>query len=325
MKSEPGLLHSFKLTESGEGIAIAHEDIKDALQGDSLIWLHFDSNQRNSRKLVEREFPHLDQIILSALFADETRPRILEYERGTLLILRGINLNENSEPEDMIAIRVWVEENRIITVRRRRLKAVQDMVERIDATKAPRTSGEFISVLTARLFERMEPFFTELDERLDSIEEQVIELPEPSERKEISDIRKEAIMYRRYIAPQRDVLAHLRISEQSWMDIVNKRKIQETMDHVIRYIEDLDTIRERAQIVKDELANVLSDRMNKNLYMLSVIAAIFLPLGFLTGLLGINLGGIPGAESQYAFFVFCGILTTVVAIQLLIFKKLKWF
>ena len=132
-------------------------------------------------------------------------------------------------------------------------------------------------------------------------------------------------MYRRYIAPQRDVLAHLRISEQSWMDIVNKRKIQETMDHVIRYIEDLDTIRERAQIVKDELANVLSDRMNKNLYMLSVIAAIFLPLGFLTGLLGINLGGIPGAESQYAFFVFCGILTTVVAIQLLIFKKLKWF
>lgn len=304
---------------------ISPGELPDALKSDSLIWLHFDSNKASSRNLVEKEFPHLDQIILSALFADETRPRILEYDKGTLLILRGINLNENAEPEDMIAIRVWVEENRIITVRRRKLKAVQDMVERIDAGKGPRNSGEFVSLLTSRLIERMEPFFTELDERLDSIEERVIELPEPSERKEISDIRKEAILYRRYIAPQRDVLAHLRISEQPWLDVVNKRKIQETMDHVIRYIEDLDTIRERAQIVKDELANALSDRMNKNLYMLSVIAAIFMPLGFLTGLLGINLAGIPGAENAHAFYVFCAILATVVTAQLLVFKKLKWF
>jgi zinc transporter len=325
MQSEFGLLHGYQITPSGEGIPLNPQDASRSLKDKFLTWLHFDANHPGSREFVEREMAHLDHIILSALFADETRPRILEYDKGTLLILRGINLNENAEPEDMISIRVWVEQTRIITVRRRRLKVVQDMVERLTTSKGPKSSGEFISMLTARLFERMEPIFTELDDRLDLIEERVIELPDTSERKEISDIRKEAILYRRYIAPQRDVMAHLRTSEQPWLDLMNKRKLQETMDHVIRYIEDLDTIRERAQIVKDELVNALSDRMNKNLYMLSVIAAIFLPLGFLTGLLGINLGGIPGAENGHAFYIFCGFLFATVTCQLLLFKKLKWF
>jgi zinc transporter len=56
-----------------------------------------------------------------------------------------------------------------------------------------------------------------------------------------------------------------------------------------------------------------------------VIAAIFLPLGFLTGLLGINLGGMPGAENPDAFWVFSGLLVAVVSLQIWIFKKLDWF
>ena len=66
-------------------------------------------------------------------------------------------------------------------------------------------------------------------------------------------------------------------------------------------------------------------RLNKNTYILSVIASIFLPLGFLTGLLGINIEGIPGATNQSAFYIFCGIITLITAIQVIIFKKLKWF
>ena len=65
--------------------------------------------------------------------------------------------------------------------------------------------------------------------------------------------------------------------------------------------------------------------MNKNMYVLSVISAIFLPLGFLTGLFGINIGGIPGVEDPNAFWVFSGILVVIVSLQIWIFKKLGWF
>jgi len=109
------------------------------------------------------------------------------------------------------------------------------------------------------------------------------------------------------------------------MDELAIKRLSESINHVTRFIEDLDAIRERAQIIKDELSNILADRLNRNMYLLSVIAAIFLPLGFLTGLLGVNIGGIPGVNNSYAFGFFCGILFVIVMIQIYIFKKNKWF
>lgn len=240
-------------------------------------------------------------------------------------ILRGVNLNADSRPEDMISIRIWIDAHRIVTVERRPLKATKDIYERLMNGKGPKNSGEFIGALASRLFDRMEPVFSDLDENLDEVEERVMENPNPEERQHITAIRKQAIVFRRYIAPQRDVIAHLRTSEMAWLEQMHKRRLQEVLDQVIRYVEDLDTIRERAQIVKDELSNALADRMNKNMYVLSVIAAVFLPLGFLTGLLGINVGGIPGADNTDAFYLFCGSLVALVIAQIIIFKKLKWF
>ncbi|MDB2376424.1 zinc transporter ZntB [Gammaproteobacteria bacterium] len=287
--------------------------------------MHLDINEASSKKWADAELTFLDPLTLDALFAEETRPRILEFDTGTLLILRGVNLNADAEPEDMVSIRLWIDSSKIISVRKRRLKAVTDLRERIEAGVGPHNAGDFITQLTSRLFERMEPVFTELDELLDDAEERVMEAADTKYRSQITDIRKQAIVFRRYIAPQRDVIAALRVSDMPWLSELHKRRLQESLDRVIRYIEDIDSIRERAQIVKDELTNALSDKMNKNLYLLSVIAAVFLPLGFLTGLLGINVGGVPGVDDPSAFWVFSGFLSVVVALQILLFKRWKWF
>jgi zinc transporter len=73
------------------------------------------------------------------------------------------------------------------------------------------------------------------------------------------------------------VITALRTSYQPWLDLSHRRHIQESPDRVIHYKEDIDSIREPAQITKDELTNALADKMSKNLYMPSVVAAIFLP------------------------------------------------
>ena len=308
-------------SESLIGNAIA-EQIKST---DNLAWLHMDANHPDTKGWLDKEAQYLDPFIIEALLADETRPRMVQVGDGVLLILRGVNLNKDSDPEDMVSIRLWVDQYRIISIRRRRLKAIWDIEEKIKAGKTPEGAGHFVCMLVSRLFERMEPVLSELDELTDDVEEQVLENADTSLRESIVNVRKQAIMYRRYMAPQRDAIGQLRMSDVGWLEDNHKRQLQESHNHVTRYVEDLDAIRERAQIVKDELANILSDRLNKNMYVLSVVAAIFLPLGFLTGLLGINVGGIPGADNGSAFWLFCGILVTVVAVQVFIFKKLKWF
>lgn len=324
-QSHPFILNACSFDAKGGGESLSEERLVHLLKDETLAWVHLDATHPDTRGWLQDNISYLDPLILDALLAVDTRPRLMEMNEGLLMILRGVNLNENAAPEDMISIRVWIDEHRIITLRRRPSKAVQDIYARLMEGKGPKNSADFIAQLTGRLFERMEPVMTDLDERLDIIEEAILDNPDPDERQEITNIRKKAIILRRYIAPQKDVMMHLRLSELQWIDTMARRHLQEGLDRVTRYVEDLDAIRERAQIVKDELANALSDRLNKNLYILSVISAIFLPLGFFTGLMGINIGGMPGVEDPNAFWLFSGILAIIVACQILIFKKLKWF
>lgn len=319
------ILHALTLDAKGAGQPLTDDETPDAVHSDALAWVHLDAENSGTRNWLTRHVGYLDSLVLDALLADETRPRLVEYGAGVLIILRGINLNDEAEPEDMVSVRLWVDAHRIISVRRRRLKAVQDIRQKLLHGLGPRNSGEFISTISARLFERMEPAVSGLNETLDELEEQVIDRPDAETRQAINALRKRAILFRRYIAPQRDVMAQLRSLDLDWLDVTHKRRLQENSDRLLRYVEDLDAARERAQIVKDELASALSDRLNKNIYILSIVAALFLPLGLLTGLLGINVGGIPGTDSANAFWIFSGILLGVGAAQLALFKFLRWF
>ena len=77
-------------------------------------------------------------------------------------------------------------------------------------------------------------------------------------------------------------------------------------------------------MTQEELVNRLSEQMNARMYVLSIVAAVFLPLGFLTGLLGINVGGIPGTEYKWGFVLVCVLIGVLAALQLWFFKRKKW-
>ena len=101
-------------------------------------------------------------------------------------------------------------------------------------------------------------------------------------------------------------------------------RLREISDSTTRYVEDLDAIRDRATVTQEELNGRMAEQMNRTMYVLSIVAGIFLPLGLLTGLLGINVGGIPGTENRWAFTIFCSLLLIIAVAQVWLFKRMKW-
>jgi len=316
---------AYSFDGKGKGSALEKTQISKHIKSKNLAWVHLDANNPETKLWLEKEISYLDPYVIEALLAEETRPRMTQIDDGALIILRGVNLNDNSTPEDMVSIRIWIDKHRIISIYKRNLKAIEDIVESITKGSGPKNAGDFISLLVEKLFARINPVLSELDDNTDHLEESIIENANTKLREDIVSIRKKAIIFRRYMSPQRDAIAQLRMSNLKWLNELNKRHLQESYNNITRYIEDLDAIRERAQIIKDELASIIAEKLNKNMYTLSVIAAIFLPLGFLTGLLGINVAGIPGADNSDAFMNFIGILAFIVLLQIAIFKKFKWF
>lgn len=320
--TEDWLVLAYKLNGEGGGQALSPGDLTHEITGKH--WIHLDINRSEALDWL-RQSSGLDSLVLEALTAEQTRPRVMEMETSAVVILRGVNLNENADPEDMVSIRMYIDETRLISTRRFKLKAVGDIEERILKSTGPRTTIQLLSMITATLCDRMESSVARLNELTDDVEEAIIENPDSKLRHEIVDIRKRCIVFRRYLSPQRDAVAKLRASDLTLISSMDKRYLQESYDRLARFIEDLDAARERAQIVQDELNTLLSDKLNKNMYLLSVIAAIFLPMGFFTGLLGINVGGLPGVDNPTAFWTFTALLVVMMVVQVIVFKWRKWF
>lgn len=316
---------SFVSVFDGAGGARRESAGKHDFPPDAVIWVHLQRDSASAQHWLAQE-RGVPPLVRQALTAEETRPRCTPLEGGLLLILRGVNLNPDSDPEDMVSIRVWTDGQRILTVWLRRLLAVRDIDEMLDQGRGPKSVGEFLTLLCERLASWMEPVIAEIDDRIDALEDEVLENYQPELRERLATVRRQAIVLRRYFAPQREALLRL-ASDQDitpWLETRERLLLRETADRITRYVEDLDAGRERASVVHDQLANHLSDELNRGMYTLSVIAAIFLPLGFLTGLLGINVGGMPGADTPWAFAAVCGILAVLAGLEIWLLRRLKW-
>ncbi|XAM00683.1 zinc transporter ZntB [Phycisphaeraceae bacterium D3-23] len=318
-----GLIFAMMLDAKGGAAEQDWPGIDAHWHDDSLVWVHLDCTQDRVKAWL-RDKSGLDTDTANALVAHESRPRSHVVGDGLQINMRGVNLNPGADPEDMVSLRMWVEHNRIITLRRDKLMAVEDVRDLLLKGKGPNDAPGMLIALAQRLVERAGAVVHELDDEADALEEEVLTHETYALRARISNTRRKAIKIRRFLSPQRDALAGLMIADLAWLDPSDRARLRDVADRVTRYVEDLDLVRDRAVVIQEELASRLAEHTNRTLYVLSMVTAIFLPLGLLTGLLGINVGGMPGVDSGWAFAIVCAILVVISVIEIAILRKLKW-
>ncbi len=294
----------------GGGVPIPLDEASRRASAPAWTWVHLDhANPEHRAWLLEAS--GLDALTCEALLEVETRPRFVTERDRMLVILRGVNLNPGAEPDDMISLRLLVETGRVVSLRHRRLLAVQDVRQRLLAGDGPRGPAELLVSIAGRLVDRQASVVDAMEDTVDGIELQLMSDPGYALRGQIAEFRRQAIGLRRYIAPQRDVLSRLVHDKVSWLDDGLRARLREVAERQVRLVEEVDAARDRAGIAQEELNGRLSEQMNRNMYVLSLVAGVFLPLGLLTGLLGINVGGVPGVDSPYAFAVVCLVLVAM--------------
>ena len=316
-------VQAYLLDKQGKAQELIYEEIDTVNKLDKILWLHFDYTSPEAIDWITNR-SGIDSIAIDALLTEETRPRTTILGDALLIALRGVNLNPNSKPEDMISIRLYVSPSLIISTRRRNLLTVTELIDNLKRGIGPKSSSEFLVELTYRITDRMDSVIDQIQDRTDFLEENLLDTADTKFRNEILAIRRETIILKRYLSPQKEALNKLYNDKITWVNEYQKIEIRETNDQLMRHIEELETIRDKVALIQEELANRLSEQLNKKMYILSIISAIFLPLSFLTGLLGINIGGIPGAENENAFYIFSLILVFIISVQLTIFKKKRW-
>jgi len=316
-----GLLFSSSIAPDGTTYPVdlsqLHPENKD------MVWLHMCATHPDSEQYL-RQCTKLDELVVNAMLADDTRPRTLERDGGLMLILRAMNLTQTGDPEDMISLRIWIDEKRIITTRRRDPLAIEDLKQMVTDQAAPGRAGQFLTAITDRVYSRMEPVLDDLEEAVNQLEESIAKQDDDAAQR-AAPLRIKTAVLRRHILPQHGALSKLIKAHPDWLLPEDLEQLIESDDQITRYVESLNDMRDRLEIINDEITRQNDQRLSATNYLFTLAATIFLPLTFITGLLGVNIGGIPGIDNQAAFgflIIFCVIS---VIIQIWYFRRKGWF
>lgn len=290
---------------------------------DGQLWVHVDLTQPGTPEWLIA-LPGVDQEVLEALVAEDTRPRTLVLHDGVLMNLRGVNRTEDADPEDMVAVRLWIQPSCVITARRREMRTPSTLSGALDRGEGSATLGELLVGLTGTLAQLAEPVLDELEDHIDHLEELIFDCDPREMRDPLADCRQTIIHMRRFLHPQANAIADLARARGAWMNGEERESLQHVADRVTRQVEDLEAMRERASVVQDQLTSTQSAQLERRMFLVSIIATLFLPLTLVSGLLGANVGGIPLANSDTGFWVICAITLILGAVQWIVLRRLKW-
>ncbi len=288
-----------------------------------VMWLHICRSRPGVYEWLQDEL-NIPEPTAELLTSDQTRPRAFSEGETLVGTLRGINFNPGAEPEDMISMQLWCDGRRLITLRRHPLQTPREVVRLLDRGDGPPDAGATITLLAELLIARMSQSIVDMNQVLDDLEDD-----DPEEHAEamlgrISTIRRNCLGLKRHMAPQHEALEQISREAPFWFEDHDRREIAESIARLRRYLDDIDISKESALVLQDELRARSLASSEHATYMLTIVAGIFLPLSFLTGLLGINVGGMPGMDDPDAFWavvVLCGLLFIALIV---VFRRLRW-
>lgn len=319
----------FALSINEEKILLDEGDLSLTPDESTIRWYHFDGEMSEAREwLFSLKGPDLDSI--NVLSDDFTRPRLFITENDELILtLRGIGFGEQQGME-LISLRAWMTSNVLITVSRYPIPAIEA------AQKKLCKKAKGISLPHHILWLVCEQLVTDITNDIDTKDETVDSLENTWESDHTLDIdtltlvRLDMSKLRRFLLPQLEAFQKLSlvILEQFSTEKENAvcaARWREICNSTHRDLEVITEMKERVTILKEGLEQRMNRAMNRIMYLLSVVAAFFLPLTFIASLLGMNVKGIPGNEHPWAFFSVCGVMLIVSLFQLLLFKRWKWF
>ena len=323
--TQKGGRFSTAMLVDGKGGArdLSDDEVNNWSESDGILWVDVDlSNSRGRKWLINDS--QLEDSVSSILLAAETRPRSLAWADGLIVIMRGINMNPGAVPDDMVAIRMSLQSIRIVTTRRREVLSINDLRDALRAGKGPRSVGDFLVSLTSFLSTRIESAVENIEQMIVELDEKMSDGNIENIRVTLSVVRRQAAAIRRHLAPQRDAIDRIARSNANVLSASDVFDLREEGDQLTRHIEDLDLARENALVTQEELMNRVALEQNSRMYLLSIVAAIFLPLTFVTGMFGMNVAGLPGTVNPNGF-VYSALLMVVCLVALVAyFRWRKW-
>ena len=310
------------LVENGKVCRLSVEEAA-AYRGGGLLWIHLEGRDEQDLGFVKAH-DDIPDVAANALIATETRPRCDQIDNGAIVNLRGPGDLDPDDSDRLVSIRMWVRKDRVTSLSRRTMSATKIVLGHAEAGKIL-DPGDLVAAFARVISRQLDPQVAALGDKLDQSESELDDGNLYRLRAEIARFRSEAIAYRRFVAPNRDALVELAGLDVDWLSDEDRLHIREAADRFARMTEELEAVRERAALLHEQLTDLRAEQLDQRSLLISIVAFVFLPLTFITGLLGMNVKGIPYADEPWAFWGVVAVCVVIALVVVAFFARERWF
>lgn len=283
------------------------------LDESSFLWLHFNLSHTGALPWL-KQHAGLSDGFFEMLSDGLHSTRIERTEEALIAVINDVHFDFSFDPSDISTLWINVEQHLVITARRQPLRSVDKLREEVKRGQPLRSAVELLEHLLRAQADVLVDIVRGVTERLDHIEDQLLANRLDHKRARLGALRRLLVRLQRLLAPEPAALFRLLQHPPGWMTELDVQELRQSSEEFSVVLRDMTTLQERIKLLQEEIAAQVNEDNNRSLFVLTIVTVLALPINIITGLLGMNVGGVPLAQHERGFWVVVMIVLTVTVI-----------
>lgn len=294
---------------------INRNEIESACKSErGLIWVDIESDDPEDISLMSDIF-HFHKLAIDDCLGERIHPpKVDEFENHIFVILHGVNHTIESDIVETSQLELFIGANFVVSHHTFPILSNREVKRLVEENGRPMKRGaDFLAhEIADALIDNVLPTIDIMNDIADDIEEEAIHNPQKTTLEAILKLKRSTMQIHRVMAPQREILNRLSRREFSIISGEAQIYFRDIYDHLVR-IEDLNQgIRDRTDNALSTYMSSIANRQNETMKILSIVAAIFLPLTLLAGIYGMNFDYMPELSWRWGYFAVLGLMGLVI-------------
>ena len=285
------------------------------------IWLHFDLTDASAQSWMQAQLS-LAPEFFEALREGSRSTRIEDAQDTLIAVVNDVAYEFAFDPSEIATLWMSVSERVAISARAHPLRSIDRLREAVKEGTRFDSSMALLTHLMNDQGDVLVRIVREATTKVDSIEDSLLRGRLAQRRSELGKLRRVLVRLQRLLAPEPAALFRLLRQPPPWIASHDLDELRQSTEEFSMVLQDLAALQERIKLLQEETAAQVSEQTNRSLFTLTMVTVLALPINITTGLFGMNVGGIPFAESRSGFYLMLLIVVafTVVA-GLLAFRR----
>ena len=308
-----GLICGFVFRRDAAAVEIESTQAAEALIGqvaDGFLWVHLNASRAGAEAWM-RAHADLSDDFFAALHEGSRSTRIERDADALFAVINDVTFDFDFDASDVATLWISVRANLVVSARRQPLRAVDRLRT---AAKRGATLASSVALLDELLRDQadeLQRITRKATERVDDIEDAVLQGHYEKHTSELARLRRLMVRLQRLLVPEPSALLRTLANPPGWVAADDMQRLRQASEEFAVVLRDVAAMQDRIKLMQEEAASRVADQNSRTLFTLTMVTVLALPINLVSGLFGMNVGGIPLSEHKGGFWIMVAVITAL--------------